>query len=116
MNNAELTKQTMIGLWNSQCSNISDISNLDRVPSGEGGIFSIAINKDVSMMLLNNSLKIVFGDQLEYASEIVSEEECESLCKKFLEAEARIVNYNQNEILKKGIDSLNSLLANLKTI
>lgn len=73
-------------------------------------MLSLFINNEVSMMLFKKSLKIVFGGQIEYASEEVSDEEVASLEQKFLESEERTETLNREEVIRKGINSLNSLL------
>jgi hypothetical protein len=111
MNKVEVNKETIVELWNSQCSSASNSSQLERKGTAEGEMISLFINNDVSMMLFKKSLKVIFGGQIEYASEEVSETELASLEHIFEETEERLETKNREEVVRKGVNSLNSLLA-----
>lgn len=111
MDKIEITKQEIIKLWNSQCSSASNSSQLERKGTPEGEMLSLFfIDEYVSLMLFKKSIKVIFGNQIEYLSEEVSDEELESLENIFGMAEERVETINKEELIKIGVNSLNKLL------
>ena len=96
-----LSKKELIKLWNKQCENVS----IDSVLEKQGEMFSIKINDDLSLVIINGEIKIVFG-YVEYISEPVSKKEYNDLLQSFAKAEETIQRLQIDKFTSSGINAL----------
>ena len=111
MANTNLNKETLISLWQKMCNEVTEETLLEKSGTATEMSFSLVVNDNISLMLFNNTIKIIFGNQIEYVSEILSKEEFDSLKELFYAAEDKIEKMKKDIIISRGVKALSDLLA-----
>ena len=107
-----LNKQELIKLWETKCSEANLDTILETSGSEEAPLYSIKIDADLSLLMFDEKIKVVFGGQIEYLSEDISQEEAVGLQTAFNSAEDIIERLNRDKIMSAGIKALERLLEN----
>ena len=110
MTTLTLTKDELQKMWKSQCSEVDVDSVLERSGAFPDEMCSIKIDNDLSLAIFMGAIKIVFGGQIEYASEELNETEFKELQEAFLAAEDTVERLNRDRIMSNGLRALTRLL------
>jgi hypothetical protein len=112
MKTLTLNKKELIKLWKSRCSGVETDTVLERTGTATEQMCSIKIDNDLSLAIFLGDIKLIFGGQIEYLSEELTDSEFEELQGAFVEAEDTIERLNRDRIMSSGIKALERLLDN----
>ena len=110
MKTLAIDKPGLIKLWKERCSKVSVDTVLENIGGPDIQMRTIKIDEDLSLGLVPKAVKIIFGEQIEYLSENLTDDEFEELQDNFLAAEETIDRLNIDRIMSNGIRSLENLL------
>ena len=110
MKNTLITKSVLVDLWNKRCEIVPWETSFERSGTSEDPSFSIIINEEISLMLFQQSIKIIFESQIEYTSEELSPEEFIEMTNAFDMAEEKMLGMRKDAIISRGVKALERIL------